>query len=99
MNDQDKGPNQGEGDRLSARRYDNHVREFVADGKVEEAAAEAREFVEKQPRKARKAEERAQRGPRMRRFMSLDNLVAKGHTVLDRVQATAERLRARFAKK
>ena len=86
-----KDPNQGEGDRASARRYDDHVRDFVADGKVEPAANEARAYVEREAEDAAKAEAEARRGPAGRRT-SVDQLVAKGRTVF-------ERLRARFGRK
>lgn len=36
-----KGGNQGEGDRESARRFNEDVREFVQSGKVDEAARRA----------------------------------------------------------
>ena len=100
---QDKDPNQGEGDRASARRYDRHVREFVAEGKVPDAADEARLFVERDPDDAAKAEAAARRGPHGTRFTSVDQLVAKGHSVLDRVIPMVERavgnLRKRFGRK
>lgn len=37
----DKGNNQGEGDRESAKRYNRSAQEFVKSGKVEEAARKA----------------------------------------------------------
>lgn len=99
---QDKDPNQGEGDKISARRYDRHVREFVGEGKVPEAANEARLFVERDPDDARKAEEAARRGPRGR-WASVDEIVAKGHSVVERVRPMVTRavgnLRARFGRK
>ncbi|HEY5926938.1 MAG TPA: hypothetical protein VIV11_34865 [Kofleriaceae bacterium] len=100
---QAKDPNQGEGDKVSARRYDKHAREFVAEGKVPDAANEARLFVERDPDDAAKAEARAKRGPTGRRFASVDQLVARGHSVIDRVRPMVERavgnLRARFGRK
>jgi len=99
---QDKDPNQGEGDRISARRYDRHVREFIGEGKVPDAANEARLFVERDPEDAAKAEAAAKRGPSAGRFASVDQIVAKGHSVFDRVRPLARRavgnLRARFGK-
>ena len=86
-----KDPNQGEGDRASARRYDDHVRDFVAEGKVDPAAREASTYVEREPDDAAKAEERAKRGP-PGRWASVDQIVTKGRSVF-------ERLRARFARK
>jgi hypothetical protein len=100
---QDKDPNQGEGDKVSGRRYDRHVREFIAEGKVPDAANEARLFVERDPDDARKAEETAKRGPKSSRFASVDQIVARGQSVIERVRPTVERaarnLRARFGRK
>ena len=100
---QDNDGNQGEGDRKSAGRYDRHVREFVAEGKVPDAASEAKAYVERDPDDAGRAERTARHGPRGSRLASVDELVAKGHTVLDRVRPlvdrAVERLRARFARK
>lgn len=97
---QDKDPNQGEGDRISARRYDRNVREFVAEGKVPDAANEARLFVERDPDDAAKAEEAAKRGPKSSRTSSV---VAKGQSVIERVRPMVDRavgsLRARFGRK
>ena len=99
---QDKDPNQGEGDRASARRYDKHVEEFVGEGKVAEAALEARDYVEREPEEATKAEREAKRGPKGR-HLSVDEIVSKGHSVIDRVRPMVDRaigsLRARFARK
>ncbi|HSD87798.1 MAG TPA: hypothetical protein VLB44_09805 [Kofleriaceae bacterium] len=99
---QDKDPNQGEGDRISARRYDNHVSEFVAEGKVPDAAKEARNYVERDPEDAVKAEERAKRGPFSTR-VSVDELVAKGHTVIERIRPVVDRMvgtiRSKFGRK
>jgi len=98
---QDKDPNQGEGDRTSARRYDRKTREFVAEGKVPDAASEAKAYVERDPDGALRAERRARRGPHDRR-VTVDELVAKGHSVLDRVRPIVERavagLRARLGR-
>lgn len=98
---QQKDPNQGEGDRRSARRYDQHVREFIDEGKVDEAAKEAKRFVESEPAEAAAAESKAKRGPAAR--VSVDELVAKGHSLIERVRPVVERtvgkLRERFGKK
>jgi hypothetical protein len=100
---QDKDPNQGEGDRISARRYDRNVREFVAEGKVENAANDAKAYVEREPGDAAKAEAAAKRGPTTKRFASVDQIVSKGQSVLERVRPVVERavgnLRARFGRK
>jgi hypothetical protein len=90
--------NQGEGDKLSARRYGRHVREFVAGGHVEPAARDAESYVERAPGDAERAEHDARRGPRSTRI-SLDELVARGHTVLDRVQRLVRRVAGRFGRR
>lgn len=89
---------QGEGDRFSARRYGRHVREFVAGGKVDPAARDAEAYVERWPEDAARAERTAARGPHRTR-VSLEELVAKGHTVLDRVQALVHRVAGRFGRR
>jgi hypothetical protein len=99
---QDKDPNQGEGDRVSARRYDKHVQEFVSEGNVADAANEARDYVEREPDDATKAERKAKLGPKGR-ALSVDEIVAKGHSVIERVRPMVDRalgsLRARFGRK
>ena len=92
-----KDGNQGEGDKASARRYGRHVREFVADGKVDPAAKDAEAFVEGRPEDAERAERQARRGPKPTR-VSIDELMAKGHTVIDRVQAFVHRVADRFGR-
>lgn len=86
-----KDPNQGEGDKLSARHYNRDVREFVADGKVDEAAREAAKYVETHPEEAARAERAARKGPHKTR-VSVDELVAKGRTVLDRARPMVKRV-------
>lgn len=93
-----KDGNQGEGDRTSARRYDRNVQEFVASGKVEPAARSAETFVERHPGDAAQAERTAQRGPRPTK-VSLEELVAKGHTLLDRFESFARRVADRFGRR
>ncbi|HEX3762727.1 MAG TPA: hypothetical protein VHW23_28725 [Kofleriaceae bacterium] len=90
--------NQGEGDRVSARRYQRRVREFVAGGQVEPAARDAEAYVERAPRDAERAEATARRGPRSTRI-SLDELVAKGRTVIDRMEALVRRIAGRFGQR
>jgi hypothetical protein len=85
-----KDPNQGEGDRASARRYDDHVREFIAGGKVGAAADSARKYVSHHPRDAARAERLARRGPHP--WIDVDELVAKSRTLVDRVVGIAHRL-------
>ena len=92
-----KDPNQGEGDRAGARRYDDHVRDFVAEGKVEPAAGDARAYVEREPEDAAKAEAAAKRGPSV--GTTVDSVIAKGQSLLGRVRPMVERLRSRFARK
>ncbi len=98
----DKDPNQGEGDKVSARHYNREVREFIADGKVDEAAREAAQYVEAEPRDAERAEKKARKGPSSSK-VSVDELVAKGRTVIDRVRPmvdkVVDRVRSRFSRK
>ena len=89
--DQRKDPNQGEGDRISARRYDRHVEEFVEKGRVPEAAHDAKDYVEREPEDAARAERDARRGPHGRYRTTVDELVAKGRTFLERVRARLAR--------
>ena len=86
-----KDPNQGEGDRVSARRYNREVSEFVAEGKVDEAAREAADYVQAEPEDAKRAERVAKRGPHPTR-VSVDELVAKGRNVFDRVRPYVDRI-------
>jgi hypothetical protein len=90
--------NQGEGDRASAGRYQRHVHEFVAGGEVEPAARDAEQYVERAPDDAARAEAAARRGPRPTK-VSLDELVAKGHTVIDRMEALARRIAGRLRRR
>ena len=90
------GENQGEGDRIGARHGSRGVRELAAEGKVDEAARKARDHVEQ-------AERRAKRGPSGGTRVSVDELVAKSRTVVDRVRPLVRRatsgLRSRFGRK
>ncbi len=86
------GPNPGEGDTVSARHYTRGAREFVAEGKVDEAARDAARFVEADPKEAQRAEEAARKGPHGRTRVSVDELVAKGRTVVDRVRPIVDRV-------
>lgn len=91
-------PNQGEGDKISARHYNRQVRDFVAAGKVDPAARKAEDFVEQHPEEAAHAERAAKRGP----TSTVDELVAKGRTVLGRVRPmvdrAVEKVRAKLAR-
>jgi hypothetical protein len=95
-------PNQGEGDKVSARHYNRDLREFIAEGKVDEAAEDARLYVERDPADADRAEAKAKRGPRGK-GISVDEIVAKGRSVVDRVRPFIERaqqkLRSRLGRK
>lgn len=83
-------PNQGEGDKISARHYNRQVRDFVAAGKVDPAAKQAESFVEAHPEEAERAERAAKHGPHASK-VSIDELVAKGRTVIDRVKPMVDR--------
>jgi hypothetical protein len=76
--------NQGEGDRVSARAYDHDLRSFIDEGRVPQAARQARAFVEHDPIAAAKAEREAKHGPRGH-LATVDELVARGRSVVDRV--------------
>ena len=93
--------NQGEGDRASARHYNEGLRDFVAGGKVEPAAKEAEAYVRQKPQEAARAERTARRGPHT--GISLDEMIAKSRTVVDRVRPIVDRavdkLRARFGRR
>jgi len=58
-----KDPNQGEGDRIAARRYNRDLREFISEGRVEPAARQAELYVEAHPDEATRAERKAKHGP------------------------------------
>jgi hypothetical protein len=90
--------NQGEGDRISARRYQQHVHEFVAGGQVEPAARDAEAYVEQSPEDAGRAEHKAKRGPHPTK-VTIDELVAKGRTVIDRVEAIVHRFAERLGRR
>jgi|GEM_PF-3423336 len=102
VNTTPRDPNQGEGDKDAARHYNQQLHAFVEGGKVQPAARDAERFVEQNPLEAKRAERAAKRGP-MGSRVSIDELLAKGKTVVDRVRPVVERavdkLRARFARK
>lgn len=97
-----RGRNKGEGDPIAARHYNRQVREFVAEGKVAEPARDAKAYVEREPEAARRAERKAKHGPAGTR-VSIDDLVAKSRTVVDRVRPlvgrVVSRVRARLGRK
>lgn len=78
-----KDPNQGEGDRVSARRYNKNVKEFIDEGRVEQSANEAERFVEEHPFESAKDEMKArtEHGPGL-----FDSLVGKGRAVVERIK-------------
>ncbi len=100
MKPQDNDPNQGEGDKVSARHYNRQAESFVADGKVDSAAKDAAQFVEAEPEEAARAERKAKRGPSTK--VSVNDLIAKGRTVIDRVRPivarVVDRVKSRFSK-
>lgn len=59
--DERKGGNQGEGNREAARAYNEEQQEFVGEGRVGEAAEEAKRAVESEEERAR-LEEAEQEG-------------------------------------
>ena len=87
----DREPNQGEGDKVSARHYNRGAREFVADGKVDDAAHEAKVWVEREPADAARAEQKAARGPHHGVRVSVEELLDKGRSVVDRIRPYVER--------
>ena len=87
--------NQGEGDRVTARRGQRYVREFAPGGEVEPAAHGAEAHVGRAPDDAERSDLGARRGPRPTK-VSLDELVARGHTVLDRVESLVRRVAGRL---
>lgn len=93
-----KDPNQGEGDRISARRYNREVEDFVAEGKVDEAAREAAQFVQESPEDARRAERAAKHGPHPIRE-SAEELFGKARSVVERARPYAHRLATRIKDK
>jgi hypothetical protein len=89
---------QGEGDRISARRHDRQVREFVAAGQDDPAARGAEAYVEGHPGDAARAGREAGRGPHPTK-VTIDELVAKGRTFVDRVESLVHRVADRFGRR
>lgn len=102
-----RGDNQGEGDRRSARRYNNKVREFVKRGQVEPAARDASGYVEQEPGDAARAERTARHGPKVVRapglWRALDELIGKARKYGDVVRPIVARaigvVRARLVRR
>ena len=91
--------NQGEGDRVSARHYNDAASEFASkDDQVEEAARDAATYVEAEPEDAKRAERVAKRGPKSTR-VSVDELVDMGRSIVDRVKPYVDRAIARVKSK
>lgn len=91
--------NQGEGDRVSARHYNEAASKYAEqDGKVDEAARDAAAYVEADPADAKRAERVAKRGPHGTRI-SVDELVGMGRSIVDRVKPYVDRAIARVKSK
>ncbi len=71
--------NQGEGDKISARRYNDDLRSYINSGKVDDAAKSARDFVETQPLAAARAERAAKAGPKSWIERTIENVKAVLH--------------------
>jgi hypothetical protein len=91
------GENQGEGDRRSARRYNDHLREFVVYGDAERAARDAAAAVEgPEAASLRAAEERGKAPARMSRRQRLEAFLRRArHAARDLYAELRERLIAR----
>jgi hypothetical protein len=74
--------NQGEGDKVSARKYNNDLRDFISTGKVDKAANDARAYVESDPEGAARAERKAKHGT----VRPIDEIVAMGRNLVERVK-------------
>jgi hypothetical protein len=83
------------GDRLSTRRHGRKVREFVARREVAPAARVGADIVEPRREQAGRADRKVRRGPRATR-VTVDELVAKGRTVIDRIEALVHRVADRI---
>jgi hypothetical protein len=75
--------NQGEGDKVSARKYNNDLRDFISTGKVDQAANDARSYVDRDPEGAARAERKARRRGTVK---PIDDLVAMGRSFVERVK-------------
>jgi hypothetical protein len=93
----------GDYGRQGARRYNRHARDFMEnEGRVEEAARDAKSWVDREPDAAEAAEMRGKQGPHPVR-VSVEELVAKSRSLVDRikpvVQRAADRIRDRLNRK
>ncbi|MFT3696696.1 MAG: hypothetical protein QM831_26380 [Kofleriaceae bacterium] len=75
MNDR----NQGEGDRISARKYNRDVRDYISEGRVGIDARKAEEFVNRDPDAAARAERQAKAGPKSWIARTIENVRAVLH--------------------
>lgn len=93
----DPSENQGEGDRESARRYNDHVREFVVYGDPARAAREAREALEgEEAARLRAAEKIGKARARPTRIERLEGLALRlRHLLTDLVARARSRVAAR----
>jgi hypothetical protein len=92
-----KDKNQGEGDRESARRYNDHAREFVVYGDTRRAARDARDAVDGPEAPELEAAERRGKAPaHMTRLEQLRGLAQRArHAIGDLIADLGGRLAAR----
>jgi hypothetical protein len=97
-----RDPKRADGNRISDVHDHRRVHEPDAGHKVGSSPRDAEPHVALPPRVIANAERRARRGRRSTR-VSIDELIAKGQSVIDRVRPAVERtvgkLRARFTRK
>lgn len=93
----DSQQNQGEGDRESARRYNDHLREFVVYGDAPRAARDAARAVEGSEGPELRAAEEAGKAPaRMTRLEQLRGIARRiQHALLGLVDDVRQRRRSR----
>ncbi|MBX3157858.1 MAG: hypothetical protein KF773_17955 [Deltaproteobacteria bacterium] len=77
--------NEGEGSRTAARAYNDDLRSFIDEKRVEPAAKEAKDFVEQHPTEAKAAEVRAEAGPTPIKHR-LSELASEGRAMFQRAQ-------------
>lgn len=88
------GINQGEGDHSSDQRYRRHVREYIASGKSDVAAADAARSVEAEDAERKRTEQRDVGAAKGRR-----ELLRFAYRALARASGWLEGLRIRMAKR
>ncbi len=95
-------PNQGEGDKASARKYNRNVKRFVRENRVEPAAQEAKTFVETAPDQATRDELAGLRPRKSEAEVTVDKLLAHGRGMFDRVavrmRSAVDRVRSWYDK-